>query len=309
MNKVYIDTVRLLLDIAPLVFQSKYFALKGGTALNLFVQDLPRLSVDIDVVFTDYRMDRADALAKIAEELAAAKAAIEKIGYVVTMRRTKGGDEVKILVDDQVSQVKVEVNFVFRGFLLPITKLPLTASTQELFSTNIILPVLDQAELYGSKLVAAMDRQHPRDIFDVRKMFEKFGLRPQFVDCFVAYLAGHNRPVHEVIFANPQSLEQTFKNEFEGMTREPVSLAELEQTHTRLFHELPRALTPSHKEFLLSLVSMAPEWGLMPFANMKDLPAIRWKLQNLARLKAGNQELFRLQHDELLARFRALGPL
>jgi hypothetical protein len=45
MNQVYVSTVRLLLEIAPLLFDSKLFALKGGTVLNLFVQDLPRLSV------------------------------------------------------------------------------------------------------------------------------------------------------------------------------------------------------------------------------------------------------------------------
>jgi len=58
MNQDYIDTVRLLLDVAPAVFQSPRFAMKGGTALNLFVQEMPRLSVDIDVVFTDHTLDR-----------------------------------------------------------------------------------------------------------------------------------------------------------------------------------------------------------------------------------------------------------
>jgi Nucleotidyl transferase AbiEii toxin, Type IV TA system len=48
MTPSYIDTVRLLLAIAPAVFASGRFAMKGGTALNLFVQDMPRLSVDID---------------------------------------------------------------------------------------------------------------------------------------------------------------------------------------------------------------------------------------------------------------------
>jgi hypothetical protein len=54
MDKIYVDTVRLLLDKAPHVFHSDRFALKGGTALNLFVREMPRLSVDIDVVYTDH---------------------------------------------------------------------------------------------------------------------------------------------------------------------------------------------------------------------------------------------------------------
>lgn len=52
MTPTYVATVRLLLDVAPDVFRGGEFALKGGTALNLFVQDMPRLSVDIDAVFT-----------------------------------------------------------------------------------------------------------------------------------------------------------------------------------------------------------------------------------------------------------------
>jgi len=45
MNPSYVSTVQLLLNIAPAIFETPLFAMKGGTALNLFVQDLPRLSV------------------------------------------------------------------------------------------------------------------------------------------------------------------------------------------------------------------------------------------------------------------------
>ena len=62
MNQQYVDTVRLLLAVAPVVFRSPRFALKGGTALNLFVHDMPRLSVDIDVVFIDHTLNREDVL-------------------------------------------------------------------------------------------------------------------------------------------------------------------------------------------------------------------------------------------------------
>jgi predicted nucleotidyltransferase component of viral defense system len=67
LNQVYVDTARLLTQVAPLVFAGKAFALKGGTAINLFVRDMPRLSVDLDLVFTDHRMARSEALLKINE--------------------------------------------------------------------------------------------------------------------------------------------------------------------------------------------------------------------------------------------------
>jgi predicted nucleotidyltransferase component of viral defense system len=122
MNQEYVDTVRLLLAIAPAVFQSPRFALKGGTALNLFLHDMPRLSVDIDVVFTDYALGREDALQAIAADLKAAKTAISALGYRTSLPTTKGGDDVKLFVDDNGLRIKVEVNFVFRGTVLPVTQ-------------------------------------------------------------------------------------------------------------------------------------------------------------------------------------------
>ncbi len=51
MNQLYLDTARLLTQVAPFVFAQGVFALKGGTAINLFIRDMPRLSVDLDLVF------------------------------------------------------------------------------------------------------------------------------------------------------------------------------------------------------------------------------------------------------------------
>ena len=238
MNQQYVDTVRLLLTVAPEVFRPPRFALKGGTALNLFAHDMPRLSVDIDVVFTDHTLNREDALRAIAADLRAVKSAISALGFRAHLPTAKGGENVKLLVEGNGQSIKVEVNFVLRGTLLPVIQRPLVPRAQELFTTDITLPVLDLPELYGGKLVAAMDRQHPRDMFDVFQMLERFGWRLSFVDCFVAYLAGHNRPVHEVLFPNSLPLESAFSNEFAGLTTDEISLSTLEQTQARLIEEL-----------------------------------------------------------------------
>ena len=58
MNQNYLDTVRLLTRAAPIVFADGVFALKGGTVINLFVRDMPCLSVDFDLVFPDYTLPR-----------------------------------------------------------------------------------------------------------------------------------------------------------------------------------------------------------------------------------------------------------
>jgi len=289
MNGTYTATVRQLLDIAPMVFATPHFALKGGTALNLFLHDLPRLSVDIDVVLTNHRLDREAALQAIAAELSAISQKLEAIGYEVKQRRNSSSNESKLMVVGPQAQVKVEVNEVFRGTLLPLQQRPLSPATEEEFAQAVTLPLLATAELYGSKLVAAMDRQHPRDLFDVMVLYNDIGLTPEIVDCFVAYMAVHNRPVHEVLMPRLHPLDATFANQFNGMTRDEVSLETLEQTRTCLVQELPRALTDQHRTFLLSLVQNQPRWDCMPFPHLQELPAIRWKLQNLAKLKGAKR--------------------
>jgi len=306
MNQEYVDTVRLLLAIAPAVFQSPRFALKGDTALNLFLHDMPRLSVDIDVVFTDHTLGREDALRAIAADLNAAKTAISALGYRASLPTTKSGDDAKLFVEHNGSRIQVEVNFVFRGTVLPVTQRSLMPIAQELFTSDIVLPVLDPAELYGGKLVAALDRQHPRDMFDVLKMVERFGWQPTVVDCFVAYLAGHNRPVHEVLFPKALALEPAFTNEFAGLTNDEVALHVLERIQERVMTQLPRALTQRHLDFLLSLARAEPEWDLMPFAHLQRLPALQWKLLNLRKLKTRDAGRFTAQYDELAKRFKDL---
>jgi len=302
MTPAYVDTVRLLLAIASTVFASNRFAMKGGTALNLFVQDMPRLSVDIDVVYVDHVPDREAALRTISAELTTMQTALKAMGYRAALPANTQGDEVKLVVGDGTTQVKVEVNFVFRGSVLPVEMRSLVATAQDLFTTDAALPVLATAELYGSKLVAAMDRQHPRDVFDVQHMLDQFGWQELFVDCFVAYLAGHNRPVHEVLFPKTKPLEPAFSNEFVGMTREEVSLDALLAVQARLIAELPQQLSDRHRSFLLSLARAEPDWTLMPFPHLQELPALKWKLLNLAEIKRRNSTKFQAQADELAAR-------
>ena len=302
MDKAYIETVRLLLEGAPAIFETPHFAMKGGTAINLFIEDMPRLSVDIDVVYTDHQASRDEALKSISKGLDATRKRLTKAGLESEVSATKDGDEIKLFIRRGRNQVKVEVNHVFRGTVLPAETRQLGDEARKLFTTELSAPILAAPELYGSKLVAAMDRQHPRDLFDVRGLFERGGLTREVVECFVCYLAGHNRPVHEVLFSRDQDMSSAFENEFVGMTRNPIKLTELEAVRRRLKRELPAALTGSQREFLLGLVAGEPNWQLMKCPHLSQLPAIRWKLQNLAKLKKSNPRKFSQQAEELRAR-------
>lgn len=302
MNQIYLDATRLLLDLAPDLFRSGLFALKGGTAINLFYRDLPRLSVDLDLVYLDHTSSRPNALAAIHKALIEAQGSFQRQGIEASFGGAVG-EESKLWLQRSGTRVKVEVNQIFRGTLRKPVNQPLVEEAQALFFTDIRIPVLDEKELYGSKLVAAMDRQHPRDLFDVLGLYDSGGLTKEVVDCFVGYLAGHNRPVHEVLFANKLNLGNAFKNEFVGMTRGNIVLDDLLRIREQLFHDLPKALSSGHRNFLLSLVKAEPDWGLMPFAHLRDMPAIRWKLQNLERLRSVNlakfQEQSALLHEAL----------
>ena len=202
MNRAYLDAVRLLLAVAPSIFRQPGFALKGGTAINLFLRDMPRLSVDLDLVFADHRPGRDDAMRMISSHLELIRADLNELGMTCNAASAQSGEELKLFIERNRTRVKVEVNHVFRGTILPVELRPLTAEAQDTFFTDIEIPVLHPDELYGSKLVAAMDRQHPRDLFDVIKLYEEGGLTEGMIECFVCYLAGHNRPIHEVLFAN-----------------------------------------------------------------------------------------------------------
>lgn len=292
------DAVRLLLDVVPDVFSSGYFALKGGTAINLFVRNLPRLSIDLDLVYRDYTTNREKALNDIRKALDFAQAAIERRGIYCRCGGRKG-EESKLLLERDGVRVKVEVNHVFRGTLLePISK-RLVEEAQNLFFSEMELPVLDESELYASKMVAAMDRQHPRDFFDIHQLMEAGGISPRMLDCFVAYLAGHNRPMHEVVFADAKNLKMPYENEFQGMTRQSISLETLEAAQADLLKRLPSFLNSVHREFLCSLACAEPKWSLLSFPHLQDLPAVRWKLANLRKLKKTNAQKFNLQCAEL----------
>lgn len=298
MNKDYIESVRLLLDVAPVVFKQGQFALKGGTAINLFMCDLPRLSVDLDLVYTNHNHDRETALRTIGTALQAAESELARSRIRCDLRGVQK-EETKLFVERGGVRIKVEVNHVFRGTLHEPNSLHLVPEAQDLFFTDLKIPVLVRDELYASKLIAAMDRQHSRDIFDVRVLWSQGGITSGMLDCLVAYLAGHNRPIHEVLFAKKKDLKSTFSNEFSGMTREPVHLDQLEEMQSELLATIPRLLNTAHRRFLIGMANGSPDWSILPFNHLQDLPAIRWKLANLKRLSKSDPTKFKMQSGEL----------
>lgn len=299
MDKTYADTVRLLLAVAPDVFANDIFAMKGGTAINLFVRDMPRLSVDIDVVYLPWQTPRDEALQAINQELAAIATRVVPLGVQTRLVRAKDLGDTKLIVENDAHQVKIEVNVVFRGSVLPVERRPLSARTSDLFGVEFELPVLAPDELYASKLVAALDRQHPRDLFDVWQLFESGGISDGMVECFVIYLAGHNRPPHEVLFGNDKDIAAEYERAFVGMTEVECSLDTLLAARAQMRQELPRRLTEGHRQFLSGLVRAEPDWSLVLCPHAAELPALRWKLANLEAFRKRRPADFAAQANAL----------
>jgi predicted nucleotidyltransferase component of viral defense system len=299
MNQVYFDTARLMTQVAPLVFADNIFALKGGTAINLFIRDMPRLSVDLDLVFRDHTLPREQALEQITAALRQSEERLKSQGFQTHTVPAMDTSETKLLIRRGNIEVKIEVNFVMRGTLHPVRAASLTAEAREALLADLELPVASLEDVYGGKLVAALDRQHPRDLFDVMQLFGHEGITPGIRRAFVVYLASHNRPVHEVLFPALRDISQDYERTFKGMTADPVAMPELLAAREQLIRQLHEGLDKNERKFLLSLVQNTPDWDLLGFVHLKELPGLRWKLRNLSQLAKANPRKFNQQAKTL----------
>ena len=299
MNQVSLDTARLLTQVAPLVFADNIFALKGGTAINLFVRDMPRLSVDLDLVFADHSMGREEARGRINEAIKSAGGRLKKRGFQTHVATLADAGETKLFVRREKLEVKVEVNFVLRGTVHPVLSRSISAKAKEVLQADLELPLVSLEDMYGGKLVAALDRQHPRDLFDVMELFSHEGITPAIRRSFVVYLAAHNRPIHEVLFPNLRDISGEYEGTFKGLTTAPVELKALLSARERMVAELQASLDAAEREFLLSLARNEPKWDLLGIAHLEQLPGVRWKLENLGRLAKSNPKKLKEQAQEL----------
>ena len=188
------------------------------------------------------------------------------------------------------AEVIIEPSTVLRGVLHPPANLPLTAKAVELFGRSATMRVVSLPDLYGGKLCAALDRQHPRDLFDVHQLLQNEGLTDDLRRSFVVFLASHDRPMNELLTPNRKELQQVYEDQFKGMTRDPVSLNLLEETRDRLIAQINAELTKAEREFLLSLKQMAPKWELLGLPGVERLPGPQWKLYNLRKMEASKRQ-------------------
>lgn len=280
----YVAQARLLLHCLPELEQHPCFAIKGGTALNLFVRDLPRISVDIDLTYLPLK-PRAEALAEIGDHLSALGRDIEaRIPGARIHEQRKADQVVRITVTTPEATIKIEPNTVLRGSVYAPETRTLSAEAQRLFEVFTRVRCLSEADLYGGKLCATLDRQHPRDLYDVKLLLDSGPIAPEVRRAFVAYLAGHNRPMSELLHPHLQDIRALYEAQFVGMTTDPVTLDDLLIVQRTLPSKLVSSLDEDERAFLLSMKRGQPEWDLLGFDHLDQLPALQWKLRNIRKM-------------------------
>lgn len=295
MDEIYRRQVELLLNVLPEVAKEHCFAMHGGTAINLFIREMPRLSIDIDLTYTELG-DRQAALNGINAALSRIKARIQ------TMRpniKVQHKDQVcKLQIDDGDVVIKIEVNMVGRGLLDDPLQMPLCQVAQDHFGVFCMMPLVPLSQLYGGKFCAALDRQHPRDLFDVKLLFENEGFTDEIRRGFIYGLASSNRPTHEMLAPHLLDQRVAFENQFVGMTSVSFTYDEYQSVRHHLIDTVKAGLREEDRIFLLSLNRLTPDWSVH---DWQRFPSVQWKLLNLAKFKRNRpsdyeEQLIRLEN-------------
>ena len=287
MNKnLFHHQAELLISILPYMTKDTDFALHGGTAINFFVRDMPRLSVDIDMTYLRLS-SREETIKAISDQLKSISKRISSIMPSVLIEEkaeSPKGLVSKLFVKRQNAIVKVEPNQVIRGSLFGCEERDLCKKAEEVFEKFVTAKTLAFSELYGSKICAALDRQHPRDIFDIMLLIKNEGITDQVRKSFLVYLISHNRPISELLSPNFKDMKPVFEKEFAGMASFEVKYEELLNVRKTLVEEINKRITDNERTFLVSFKEREPKWDLLGVHGAWDMPAVRWKLANLAKM-------------------------
>jgi predicted nucleotidyltransferase component of viral defense system len=285
----YRRQVALLLRTIPLVAEEDCFALKGGTAINLFVRDMPRLSVDIDLTYLPVQ-SRDKSLKAIDAAMTRTSERITKAipGARVTPSKAEGAI-LKLLLRADGAQIKIEVTPVLRGCVYEPALRSVSAAVEEAFGFAE-MQVVSFPDLYAGKIVAALDRQHPRDLFDVRDLLANEGISDDLRRAFIVYLLSHGRPMSEVLAPTRKPIQEEFLRGFEGMTEMPVPIDGLVAAREEIIRTMIGDMPKDHRAFLMSFKRGTPEWPLLGVPEADTLPAVKWRQQNLAKLADKKRE-------------------
>ncbi len=292
MNNLYKEQVRLLLRILPVIYREEDFAVHGGTAINLFIKDLPRYSVDVDLTYIPLG-PRDESLAEIDKKLATISQQLQRSVPDINIRPVPN----KLLCTLGRSTVKIEVNGIKRGIIGPTIEMPLCNKAQAEFGMYCKARIVPVGQLYGGKIAAALSRQHPRDLFDYNYM------EPDKIDNlkqgFMFALLGSDKPFIESLAPHAINQQEALENQFRGMTDIPFTYENYETAREKLIAFINKVLSGEDKAFLVSFEEGDPQWEKSAYSEFRDFPSVQWKLLNINKLKTQNPTKHRLEVDRL----------
>lgn len=294
----YISQLQLLVQTLPVVAEEEVFALKGGTAINLFYRDLPRLSVDIDLTYLPVQ-SRDLSLVGINRALDRIASEVETInGVRATRIAGGGGGDTRVEIRRDNTSIKIETSPVARGTVHPVERRRVSERVEDEFGFAE-MQVVSFEDLFGGKMHAAVDRQHPRDLFDIRLLYQNEGMTARLFQTFLVYVASSGRPPHELLKPSRADIAHVFNHEFDGMTIEKVSLDDLLETREMFLEDIRTHLDDQARTFLLSLHDAEPDFEAIGLPGSAELPAVRWKVLNLQRLKQDNPHKHMEQREQI----------
>lgn len=267
----------------PSVYRIKDFAVHGGTAINLFYKNMPRYSVDIDLTYIPIQ-DREESLRTIEEHLKTLKVNIEK--SIPNIKVIPKYDVWKLQCTLNGATVKIEVNTIKRGIIGETEDKMLCEKAQIEFSMACKARTVSYSQLYGGKITAALSRQHPRDLFDCKYM--EISSFDDVKNGFILCLLGSDKPIIESL--QPNSIDNTdaLENQFKGMTDVEFSYADYEEARINLITQVNAALTETDKDFIISFENGTPDWSKCCAGDLSNYPSVKWKLNNINKLKETN---------------------
>lgn len=285
MDKRYADRVQLLVDVLPALDGEPRFALKGGTAINLFEHDLPRLSVDIDVTWLptqDFETDSREIEAALGDLSRGLKSRMPQL-QINMSRAQDATHSCRIIAQRGRARVQIETTPVMRGTVHPIRRVRIQPGVERQFGFAEV-QVVHFNDLYAGKIAAALSRQHPRDLFDIDLLLRRGPISSELWRTFLVYLTASPKPAADILLPSPPAdFDDVFRTQFSGMTTEPVSAEALLDARQRLLNAVAGLMDHASRSFLESVETETPRFDLIGLPSAASLPAVRWKLGNLAK--------------------------
>lgn len=302
-----LERVARLLQLLDALFAHAYLrprlALKGGTAFNLFVFDLPRLSVDIDLNYVG-SADREVMLAERPKIEQAIQAVCDRERLTVKrLPAEHAGGKWRLsymTLDGSSGKLELDLNFMLRVPLWPVV-IQDSKPLGSLIARRV--PVLDLHELAAGKLAALCSRNASRDLFDARELLREPGLeRDRLRLAFYAYGGMNRRDWRDVrleeIDADPRETERSLIPMLRAGVRPDksgiVAWTEALVLETRDLLRIVLPPTAAERDFLERLNAQGEIAAEVltgdetMIARLREHPGLRWKAQNVKRHRGGD---------------------